>query len=42
MLTEENIRAIESILAKDDRVELIPNAKTGTVRVLRIKREEVK
>ena len=39
-LTDANIKAINSVLAKDQRVELIPT-KDG-VRVIRIKREEVK
>lgn len=39
-MDEKTIKAIESILAKDDRVELIP-VKDG-VRVIHIKREEVK
>lgn len=39
-MDEKTIRAIESILAKEQRVELIPT-KDG-VKVLRIKREEVK
>ena len=34
------IRAIETILAKDDRVELIPT-KGGAVTVIHIKREKV-
>lgn len=41
-LTAENIRCIEAVLAKDERVELVPNRKTGTVKVLLVKREEVK
>ena len=39
-LTEGNIKAINSVLEKDQRVELIPT-KDG-VRVIRVKREEVK
>ena len=39
-LTDANIKAINSVLAKDQRVELIPT-KDG-VRVIRVKREEVK
>ena len=39
-MTPEIIRAIESILARGDRVELIP-VKDG-VRVVRVKREMVK
>lgn len=39
-MDEKTIKAIESILAKDDRVELIP-VKDG-VRVIHIKREEVR
>ena len=39
-MTPEIIRAIESILARGDRVELIP-VKDG-VRVVRVKRETVK
>lgn len=39
-MTPDIIRAIESILARGDRVELIP-VKDG-VRVVRIKRETVK
>lgn len=40
MIDEKTIKAIESILAKDDRVELIP-VKNG-VKIIHIKREEVK
>lgn len=40
MIDEKTIEAIESILAKDDRVELIP-VKNG-VKIIHIKREEVK
>lgn len=39
-LTTEQIRAAEAVLAKGDRVELIPN-KDG-IRVLRVRRDEVK
>ena len=39
-MTSEAIKAIEAILAKGDRVELIPT-KDG-VRVIHIKRENVK
>jgi hypothetical protein len=39
-LTEKQIKAIESTLSKDDRVELIP-VKDG-VKVMRVKREIVK
>lgn len=39
-LTATNIAAINAILAKDQRVELIPT-KDG-VRVIHVKREEVK
>lgn len=39
-LSAENIKAAEAVLAKGDRVELIP-VKDG-VRVIKIKREEVK
>ena len=39
-MDEKTIKAIESILAKGDRVELIP-VKDG-VRVIHIKREEIK
>ena len=41
-LTADNIRCIEAVLAKDERVELVPNRKTGQVKVLMVKREEVK
>ena len=40
-MTEQVIKAIESILAKDDRVELIPMP-VGGVKVIRIRREPVK
>lgn len=40
-MTEQTIKAIESILAKDDRVELIPMP-GGKVKVVRIRREPVK
>lgn len=39
-LTAKNIEAINSVLAKDQRCEVIPT-KDG-VRIIRIKREEVK
>lgn len=39
-MDDKTIKAIESILAKDDRVELIP-VKNG-VKIIHIKREEVK
>lgn len=39
-LTEKQIKSAEAVLAKGDRVELIP-VKDG-VRVIRVKREEVK
>ena len=42
MLDEKTIKAIESVIAKDNRVELVPNKKTGNVKVLLVKREEVK
>lgn len=40
-LTENAIRAIEAVLSKDQRVELIPKG-DGGVRVIHVKREEVK
>ena len=40
-LTAEDIRAIESVLSNDDRVELVP-VRDGGVKVLHIKRETVK
>lgn len=40
LLTEKDIKSAEAILAKGDRVELIP-VKDGA-KVVRIKREEVK
>ena len=40
MMTEAQAKAVEAILAKGDRVELIP-VKDG-VRVVRVKRETVK
>ena len=40
-MTEQTIKAIEAILAKDDRVELIPQP-DGQVKVIRIRREPVK
>ena len=42
MLTDENIKAIERVLATDGRVELVPNQKAGTVKVLSVERKEVK
>ncbi len=39
-LTTENIKSAEIILARGDRVELIPVK--GGVRIIRVKREEVK
>lgn len=39
-MTSQAIKAIEAILAKDDRVELIPT-KDG-VKIVRIRREPVK
>ncbi len=39
-MDEKTIKAIESILSKDDRVELIP-VKDG-VKIIHIKRKEVK
>lgn len=40
MLDEKAIKAIESVIAKGDRVELIP-VKDG-VKVVRVRREEIK
>lgn len=40
-MTEQTIKAIESILAKDDRVELIPMP-DGGAKVIRIRRDVVK
>lgn len=40
MVDEKTIKAAESVLAKGDRVELIP-VKDG-VKVVRVRREEVK
>lgn len=40
MMDENQIRAIEAVLAKGDRIELIP-VKDG-VKIIHIKREEVK
>lgn len=40
VLTPENIRTINAVLAKDQRVELIPT-KDG-IKIIRIKREEAK
>lgn len=42
MLDEKAIKAIESVLAQDKRVELVPNTKTCTVKVLSVERKEVK
>ena len=39
-MTEATIKAIEAILATDDRVELIPTR--DGVKVVRIKREPIK
>lgn len=39
-MTEQVVKAIEAILAKDDRVELIPTR--DGVKVVRIKREPIK
>lgn len=39
-MTPEVIKAIESILSKGDRVELIPGP-NGTVKVIHIKRKTV-
>lgn len=41
MLTQSQIAAIERILAKGDRVELIPVA-DNKVKALRIRREQIK
>lgn len=40
-MSDQIIKAIEAILAKGDRVELIPG-KDNTVKVIHIKRETVK
>lgn len=40
ILNEKIIKTIESILAKDERVELIPTR--DSVRVIQVKRKEVK
>lgn len=40
MLDEKTIKAIESVLAKDQRVELIPTR--DSVRVIQVERKEVK
>lgn len=40
MIDEKTIKAAESVLAKGDRVELIPVK--GGVRVVRVRREEVR
>lgn len=40
MLTDDAIKAIEAVLARDERVELIPT-KDG-VKVIRVVRKEVK
>jgi hypothetical protein len=42
VLTDENIKCIERVLAADGRVELVPNQKAGTVKVLAVERKEVK
>lgn len=39
-LTPENIQTINAVLAKDQRVELIPTR--DGIRIIRIKREEIK
>lgn len=41
IVTQQMIKVIEAILAKDDRVELIPMSE-GKVNVVRIRRESVK
>lgn len=41
VLTEHNIKAAESVLAKGDRVELIPGP-NGSVKIIHIKRQIVK
>lgn len=40
LLTEKDVKAIESVLAKGDRVELIP-IKDG-IRIIKVKRNKVK
>lgn len=40
LLTQDKIKAAESVIAKGDRVELIPVK--GGVKVVRVRREEVK
>ena len=40
MLTDDAIKAIEAVLARDERVELIPTR--DGVRVIRVVRKEVK
>lgn len=40
LLTEKDIKSVEAVLSKGDRVELIP-VKEG-VKVIKIKREEIK
>ncbi len=40
LLTEKDIKSAESVLAKGDRVEIIP-VKDG-VRIVKVQREEVK
>lgn len=40
LLTEKDVKAIESVLAKGDRVELIP-IKDG-IRIIKVKRKEIK
>ena len=39
-LTADNIRAIEAVLSRGERVELIPTR--DSVRVIRVRREEAK
>lgn len=41
MVDEKTIKAAESVLARGERVELIP-VKDGGVKVVRVRREEVK
>ncbi len=40
LLTEKDIKSAESVLAKGDRVEIIPVK--GGVRIIKVKREEIK
>ena len=40
MIDEKTIKAVEAILVKGDRAELIPVK--GSVKVMRVRREEVK